>query len=150
MSNVKIYNCLVSSPSDVSKEREICDDVFKRINQNFGKNFGFRVEALKWENIRSGFSSEPQAVINEQLIQNKKINLFIGIMWHRFGTPTTKYSSGTEEEFYAVYELYEKFKNDVSLWIYFNEEKLSFSQIDTEQLNKVKDFKKIISELGGL
>jgi hypothetical protein len=43
----------------------------------------------------------PQQVINDQI---GEYDLFVGMMWNRFGTPTDVAASGTEEEFLgAVY-----------------------------------------------
>lgn len=41
----------------------------------------------------------PQQVINDQI---GEYDLFVGIMWNRFGTPTDVAASGTEEEFQAA------------------------------------------------
>ncbi|MDF7800894.1 hypothetical protein P4C99_15570, partial [Pontiellaceae bacterium B1224] len=63
----KIYTCFIASPSDTKAERDACDVVFNEINQSTGKELGFRVESLRWEqdarpdNERPG-RSEPRCV----------------------------------------------------------------------------------------
>ena len=101
--NVEIYKCFIASPSDTTEERELCDKVFEEINSTLGQQLNFRVESKKWENnARPSFGEDGQAVITEQLLENYQ--LFIGIMWNRFGAPTKRAQSGTEEEFYHAYK----------------------------------------------
>ena len=96
--NVKIFKCFISSPSDTEKEREICEQIFAEINESLGKAYNFRIESLRWENdVRPSFGIDGQDVINKQI--GNDYELFIGIMNKRFGTPTSKAGSGTEEEF---------------------------------------------------
>ncbi len=148
--STKIYKCFVASPGDTAGEREICDKVFSEINQTFGESFGFRVEAVKWENDAvPGFGSDGQDVINSQLTPGEH-DFFIGIMWKKFGTPTPRAGSGTEEEFNQAYEKWNG-DNTQKIQFYFNvSAPENLAQIDTDQLDKVNEFQKKISALGGL
>lgn len=145
MEEVKIYKCFIASPGDTENEREICDRVFQEINKTQGQQFSFRIESKKWENdARPSFGESAQDVINKQLV--KDFQLFIGIMFTRFGVPTKNAESGTEEEFNLAY----KNKDNVEIMFYFNDEKINPNRIDTDQLNKVKAFKNKLSDNGGL
>ncbi len=148
MTNVKIYKCFIASPSDTRKERDICDKVFQEINKTQGEQLGFRIESKKWENdARPSFGKSSQDVINKQLLAD--FQLFIGIMFTKFGTPTEKFNSGTEEEFYLAYDKYEE-KGDIEIMFYFNDEPINPTSIDLKQLSNVKEFKELISDCGGL
>ena len=151
MSNVKIYKCFIASPSNTMDERKVCDTVFREINKGLGEKFNFRIESVKWENDATpDFASEPQQVINDQLFKEKDIKIFIGIMYHHFGTPTKHYGSGTEEEFYQAHAIYEKNPENIKIKFYFNNAPIKLSKINNEQSEKVTEFKQLISELGGL
>ena len=144
----KIYKCFIGSPSDTSKEREICDKVFEEINSTIGETLDFRIESKKWEkNVFPAFGNDSQDVINKQI--GSDYNIFVGIMWKKFGTPTNRADSGTEEEFLNAYKLWEQNK-EIDLMFYFNKEAPKLDDIDTEQLNKVREFSKKIAKLGGL
>ncbi len=39
--NTKIYKCFIASPSDTSRERDICDKVFSEINKGIGQYHNF-------------------------------------------------------------------------------------------------------------
>ncbi|GHV49084.1 hypothetical protein FACS1894181_06920 [Bacteroidia bacterium] len=145
-----IYRCFIASPSDTNNERDICDKVFNEINKNLGEVYNFRIESLKWENdVRPTFGVDGQDVINKQI--GNDYDLFVGIMYKKFGSPTTKAGSGTEEEFNNVYDRYSNNNSSVEIMFYFNNEPpTSLNDIDTTELGKVNTFKKKVSSCGGL
>jgi len=147
-SQAKIYKCFIASPGDTNLEREICEKVFAEINQGIGNTFNFRIESLKWEkNSRPSFGEYSQGIINEQLGDNYQI--FIGIMYKKFGTPTKVAGSGTEEEFYLAYNKITN-KEKIEIMFYFNDESPSkLSDINPSELEKINSFKRKIAELGG-
>ena len=84
MDNVKIFRCFIASPGDTADERELCDKVIEDINTSMGSFFGFRLEAIKWENnVHPAVGTDGQAVINEQI--GLDYDIFIGIMYKKFG-----------------------------------------------------------------
>lgn len=98
------------------------------------------------DSTHPSFGDYPQDVVNSQI--GEDYDVFIGILWSRFGTPTPKYESGTEEEFYRAYERY-KNGDDVELMIYRKDESVPPSKIDAEQLQKVNSFTSEVGKLGG-
>ena len=146
--DTKIYKCFIASPSDTAKEREICDQVFDEINKELGQVYNFRIESLKWENdVRPSFGTDSQNVINNQI--GNDYDLFLGIMYKKFGTPTSKADSGTEEEFNNAWDRYTK-KDNIEIMLYFNNEPINPSEIVPTELEKVNNFKSKVSKLGGL
>lgn len=142
----KIYKCLVASPGDTKKEREICVKIFEELNRGIGESFGFVIERRMWEdNTRPAFGEYSQVVVSEQL--GYDYNLFIGIMNNKFGTETKKAGSGTEEEFNNAYDRIMQ-KENVEIMFYFNDEPVKKSEIIPDELNKVNYFKKKIGNLG--
>jgi len=147
--NVTVLQVLVASPSDVSAEREVLETVIRELNITWTRTLDLRLELIRWEtHIAPDFGIDAQDVINRQLPSD--YDLFIGIMWSRFGTPTKRAGSGTEEEFQQAFERYIAGPKSVRLMIYFKDEKLSPSQLDPSQLMGVLAFKKKVEEHGGL
>jgi hypothetical protein len=144
----KIFKCLVASPGDTKEEREICLKIFKELNKGIGEGYGFFIEERMWEHsTRPSFSGAySQATISDQL--GNDYNIFVGIMNNKFGTETKVAGSGTEEEFNNAYERIKK-KESVEIMFYFNDAPIKKSEIDTSDLNKVRDFKKRVADLGG-
>ncbi|VVO43249.1 hypothetical protein [Pseudomonas fluorescens] len=144
----KIFKCFIASPGDTAEEREICDEVFNTINTTIGQHLNFRIESKKWEkDSRPSFGSDGQDVINRQLL--KEYQIFIGLMWTRFGAPTPRAGSGTEEEFDQAFEAYKK-SSDVEIMMYFNAADAPINKIDLDQLANVRNFKSKVASLGGL
>lgn len=146
--NAEIYKCFIASPSDTSEERSLCDTVFEDINKTLGEQLNFRIESKKWEvDAYPSFGEDGQAVVTEQLLDD--FQLFIGIMWNTFGTPTKRAESGTEEEFNIAYKKHIE-ESSVEILLYFNAEPSDTDSLDLDQVQKVRDFKNKVSGLGGL
>ena len=86
----------VASPGDVSAEREHVKTVGDELNRGIAARAGFVLEVVRWETHARPDMGRAQQLILDQIGQ---CDLFIGIMWRRFGTPTGVAGSGTEEEF---------------------------------------------------
>ncbi|WP_122985409.1 DUF4062 domain-containing protein, partial [Acinetobacter soli] len=143
-----ILNVFLASPSDVSSEREVIQNIINELNKTWSKNLNLRLELLRWEtDVVPSFGESPQDVINQQI--GSDYDIFIGLLWSRFGMPTKDYESGTEEEFYRAYELYNKGK-DIDLLIYFKNDPISLEDIDPHQIQKIKAFKQTMQNLGGI
>ena len=94
----RLIRVFLASPGDLQDERRLANEAVEELNKGIASYLGFRVELKGWEDTLSG-SGRPQAIINQEL---DLCELFIGIMWKKWGTPPAKngqYSSGFEEEF---------------------------------------------------
>jgi ser/thr phosphatase family protein len=139
MENKKIIRCFIASPSDTEKERNICESIFSELNKGIGVSYGVELKSLRWEyDVRPSIGLDGQDVINKQI--GRDYDLFIGIMYTKFGSPTSRAESGTVEEFNNAYEMALKHKK-LDIMFYFNDTSIAPSQIDLEQYKKVKDFK---------
>ncbi|MBX9961027.1 MAG: hypothetical protein K2Y15_12900, partial [Burkholderiaceae bacterium] len=77
-------------------------------------------------------------------------DLFVGIMWARFGTPTSRAGSGTEEEFGRAIDRYRSKPASVGLLFYFKDAPIAPSKIDIAQLQRVQDFQRTVRNSGVL
>ena len=94
--NIKSLTVFISSPSDVQPEREAVKVAIESTNRR-QRSSDIRFEPWAWEDDAvSGIGSTPQDVIDRQ---TPEYDVYIGIMWKRFGTPTSRAGSGTEHEF---------------------------------------------------
>jgi hypothetical protein len=87
----------------------------------------------------------PQGEINKQI---GAYDIFVGIMWKRFGTPTGKANSGTEEEFRRAYDMWEKNKTPRILFYFCTKPFMPKSQEDVEQIGRVIKFHNELSTKG--
>lgn len=94
----------LASPSDVSSERRAVEAVVAELNRSVARQLDLVLELIRWEEMVPA-AGEPQEVIFEQA-RFPELDLFIGILRNRFGTPTAKASSGTEAEFRQALNLF--------------------------------------------
>jgi|SRR5690606_35419398 len=136
---VKIYKAFIASPIDTATERNLCDKIFDEINSGLGDIYKFRIESLKWEkDVRPSIKDKDgQTTIFEQI--GEDFEIFIGIMSKKFGSPTPRAGSGTEEEFNEAFKRYKE-KQNLEIMFYFNEEPpKSMNELNASELVKIED-----------
>lgn len=144
-----VLQVFIASPSDVADEREVLESVVAELNRTWSKSLGVRLELLRWEtSTRPGIGSEPQDVINSQI--GDEYDVFIGILWGRIGTPTSKADSGTLEEFERARARWEADPGSLEIMVYFKDKAIKPSEIDGDQNNRVQHFKRSLGDEGVL
>lgn len=140
------YKIFLASPSDLSEERLAAEEVINELNLVHGSKKGYMLELLKWEthSVPGIAANHVQQLINKDIDQN--YDIFIGMLWTKFGTPTMLSESGTEEEFNIAYARYKESPNQLKVIFYFKNAPKSPTEIDAEQLLKVQAFKKSLEE----
>ena len=91
----KVLTVFLASPGDVVAERKIARKVVDEINDTHSRGLGWHIELLGWEDTLPGVG-RPQERIN---VEVDACDLFVGIVWKRWGSPTGKFDSGFHEEF---------------------------------------------------
>lgn len=146
-----VLSVFVASPSDVDEERARLEETIRDLNNAWSRELGLRLELVRWEtHAYPGFADDVQAVINSQIPDD--YDIFIGIMWYRFGTATGRAGSGTEEEFDRAKKRFDADSNSVQLMIYFKDTPapIAPSKLDHSQLAKVANFRNNLGKEGGL
>ena len=140
---IKIF---VSSPGDVTYERNRLEYVAREINNIIGAKEDIFVKIISWETHCVPGMGRPQGLINEQI---GDYDIFVGIMWKRFGSPTGVADSGTEEEFRLAYKSWRTNESPLRILFYFSQKKyLLNSMSEVEQLKKVIQFKEELRNKG--
>jgi hypothetical protein len=143
----KVLVVFVASPSDLEEERGRLEDHIRELNLTWSKTFGVRLELVRWEtHAFPGAGVDAQDVINRELGDDH--DLFIGMMWGRFGSPTGRAESGTEEEFLRAKARFDADPSALQIMFYFKDAPLPPSKIDPEQLAKVQSFRESLGEEG--
>lgn len=144
-----VLQVLVASPSDVRSEREALEHVIEELNLAWSQTLAIRLELVAWEtHANPGLGNDAQDVINRQIRDN--YDVFIGIMWNRFGTPTSHAGSGTEEEFDRAVKRLREGSEPLDLMLYFKDAPIAPSRIDATQLGKVNEFRARAAKEGAL
>jgi hypothetical protein len=144
-----VLRVFVASPGDVAEERRVLEDVIRELNVTWSGTLGIRLDLIRWEtHANPGFAEDPQQVINEQI--PAEYDIFIGIMWARFGTPTKRAGSGTVEEFENAYERHKVKSDGIEIMFYFKNTPISPNTMIPAQLEMLLNFKSGLGALGGL
>lgn len=139
------YTVFISSLGDVKEERLVAKNIVDEINHWIGHIFPINLKPFLYEfSVYSDLDINPQNTVNNQL---PEIDIFLGIFWTRFGTPTTKFNSGSEEEFYNAFEKKKSEPDKIKMMMFFKEASLPY-ETDFIQFEMVKAFKEKIRYLG--
>lgn len=102
---MRTLRIFISSPGDVTKERERAREVVESLRRRFARHF--LLQAVLWEDLPLQSDMSFQRGI-DAVLSEKGVDIAIFILWSRLGTPLgpaiprpdgTPYLSGTEREF---------------------------------------------------
>ena len=141
MEKLRIF---AASPSDMSAERAKVKTAAEMLKP-LADYLGIVLEVLDWRVVVPDMGCPEQVILNQ--LKPTSWDVFIGILWHRFGTPPggkdpqtqKEYLSGTEEEFKTAYRLWEKCKKP-RIMIYRCIRDIPPEVIDPDQFKCVKEF----------
>lgn len=132
--NVTAYDLLISCPGDVSKYVDVVKECIESFNITTGRLNNAEIVGQHWSTSSFAQSGDrPQEILNKQFVRD--CDAAIAIFWTRFGTPTDKYGSGTEEE------IEEMLSAGKQVFMYFVTESVDLNKVDLEQYKKVQEFK---------
>jgi hypothetical protein len=144
-----VLTVFLASPGDVQPEREKVEEVIHEFNVMWSRPFRIRLELVRWEShAYPGIGTDAQAVINDQIQDD--YDVFIGIMWHRYGTPTGRAGSGTAEEFDRAHARYKRDPSSINLMFYFKDSEPISEHTDPIQIAKVREFQSALQSAGVL
>lgn len=131
---ITAYDLLISCPGDVLQYAEIVKECVESFNHTLGCINNAEIVTRHWDTDSFPQSGDrPQELLNKQFVRD--CDAAVAIFWTKFGTPTDKYGSGTEEE------IEEMLSSGKQVFLYFVDAQINPSVIDMEQYHKVNDFK---------
>jgi glycogen phosphorylase len=141
---MKRLRIFAASPSDTATERAKVETVALMLKP-LADSLGIMVDVAEWSVVVPDMG-RPEQVILDQL-KPTSWDVFIGILWHRFGTPPSgkdaqtqeDYLSGTEEEFKTAYRLWQQYGRP-RIMIYRCTRPIPPEALDPEQFKRVKEF----------
>lgn len=138
----------VGTPGDVQREQELVSHVIEKVNSDISFGLGVTLELFKGSTHGTPGLSRAQSLITPLIDQ---CDIFIGVLWHRFGTPPgiteqgETFESGTEEEFTRALKRWTDNGAHINsmprIMIYFSDRKLDLKKLDTYQYDKVRKFR---------
>jgi hypothetical protein len=130
---------MVSSPADVELERRQVLEAVDELNRTVGPSLSLLIQAFDWSRDVYPGAGRPQGVVNDQL---GAYDIFVGLMWRRFGSLTGHAGSGTEEEFLLAYDSWKQ-SGSPKILFYFCEAPIPYptSPAEVDQLAHVLRFR---------
>lgn len=138
---ITAYDLLISCPGDVNGFIDIIRECVDNFNRVYGNINNMEIATKHWST-----DSYPQSGDKQQELLNKQFvrecDAAVAIFWTKFGTPTDKYGSGTEEE------IEEMLSSNKQVFMYFLDAPVNPSNVDMEQYKKVQAFKEKYRDRG--
>jgi hypothetical protein len=132
---LKVLSVFLASPGDLADERQVAREVIDDLNESIRPS-GLHVELLGWEDTRPG-AGRPQSIINKDV---DSCDLFVGMMWRHWGTPTGTHTSGFEEEFERASGR-RPTHNSPEIWLCFKAIGAEYLKDPGPQLQRVVEFR---------
>ena len=143
-----VITIFLSSPMDVASERSRIASIIQSWNQRNGQSRSLFFNMITWEDlVAPDIGDSPQNVINQQV--GDDYDIFLGLMWSRFGTPTASANSGTEEEFERAV-LRHRTGDKIAVSFLIKTADIPTKNLDGLQFSRVQDFKTKLTEIGCL
>lgn len=142
---VDVYHVFLASPGDVNGERQHVRRFFDDYNRHTAHLWGAEFKLIDWENYATIGVGRPQELITRQTLEKFKdsLALVVGIMAQRFGSPSGKAESGTEEEFEWAKQTHDETGFPEIKWFFRKIEKLELPVAPDEADNALDQWKKV-------
>lgn len=135
----QVFTVMIASPSDVPVARQAVYDSLSEWNDANTRHRNVVLLPLKWETSAvPQIGRDAQAIINEQLVD--QADIVIALFGSRLGQETARDLSGTAEEMNRAHAA------GKPVHPFFSDEPLP-RDVDTEQLNRLRDFQRKLEGL---
>jgi hypothetical protein len=136
----------IASPSDMATEKGLLARVIDSLNKGIGDYLGFILELKEWSSVIPSMGRAEGVILDQLPVQ--EWDIFIGLMWLRFGQPTggkdhltaQDYESGTEEEFSLAYQSWQKNGRPRIMFYRCIRAPQKITQMDLSQYSRVENF----------
>lgn len=142
---IKVF---ISCPSDVEDEKDIAIRACESVSRMLAKE-KISVKPIHWRKdvlpIITG--KDPQKIIDEHL-KEAEYDIYIGILWKRFGEPQDNGKTPTEGEFEDALLRYKQTQKPLTTVFFKQKEFLPHNQYETLQYLEVQKFQEKIKSHG--
>ena len=139
--NITQYDLLISCPGDAAKSVDVIKEVVEEFNQQFSDALGISIRWRYWkDSVYAESGGKPQDLLNKQIVDAS--DLAVAIFKNKFGSPTDKYGSGTEEEIERM------LAEGRQVFLFFDESPVKMSDVDRNEYDKIQLFKEKYKDRG--
>lgn len=146
---IRRFKVFISCPSDIEDERRMVEEVCKQLTETLGPQKDIEIIPIHWEkDVVPVITGEgAQTIINDQIGQHD-YDIYIGILWKRFGNKQANGMTPTEEEFKIALDNHQKKKRPI-IQFYFKRDEVSIESTEqAQQVLEVCRFRERVRRLG--
>ncbi len=155
--NYQKLRIFLASPGDVAKEREAVRSVVAELNKTgsgLADSRGIQFEVIGYDTHVAPDMGRPQGVTFTQLPPDKW-DIFIGILWQRFGSPTgevdpqtgKEFESGSIEEFSRAYAFWHQ-HGAPRILFYRSKQPVNVFDLKPEQIQALQKVESFFAQFG--
>ena len=137
----KIIRAFISSPEDVRNERELIENLIRELNTVWIKEHGIYIDLVKWESLpySSGIGMDQTTELAIDQLTDDDYDLFIGLLWRRFGARVPRVGAGTADEFEQAYE--RSYYSERPAMFYFKRAPIPPELMNSKEVAEVRRFR---------
>jgi len=137
-------NVFISCPGDVTSEKNALIKFIQDKNTEYHTKYQITLDVVDWESDLKRSEDRSQKSANIYL---EKTNIYIGMMWKKYGTDTGLVDSGTFEE-YIIANLNREKRKNIEILFFFKDFKIdtNTSDEDLDQFEEIRKFKNRLIE----
>ena len=137
MKRITLTRIFVASPSNMSAERAKILSAAE-VLRPLADNLQIALKVVDWRAVVPDMGRSEKIILDQ--LKPTSWDVFVGILWHRFGTPSGKeFQSGTEEEFSVAYRLWKR-HGKPRIMMYRCNRPAPLDALDPNQFKRVKEF----------
>lgn len=139
--SARIIRVFISSPEDVRNERELIENLIRELNSVWIKEHGRYMDLVKWESLpySSGIGIDQTTELAIDQLTDDDYDLFIGILWRRFGARVPRIGAGTADEFEQAYE--RSYYSERPAMFYFKRAPIPPELLNSKEVAEVRRFR---------
>lgn len=139
---VRQIRVVISCPSDVDKEKDIIISLCNTLSNHIFAKKNIHIKSIHWaKDVPRVITGEgPQGIIDKYL-EDQDYDIYIGILWKRFGDPQPNGLTPTESEFEDALKRYEKIRRPLIKFLFKTEKFYLNDEYETSQLLALQKFK---------
>ncbi len=148
---IKQIKILISCPADVENIKDLIEKCCSNFNPTFSKNENIVFEVVHWKKNVSPIitGGRAQDIINLEF-EDQEYDIFIGILWKKFGEKQTNGKTPTEEEYEIALNNYKEKQRPKKVKVYFKQDPFEMPKTEEDllQMTEILRFKKQIQKEG--
>lgn len=147
--SLKQIKVFISCPSDVHKEKDIIIRVCDALSDRVFNKKNIYIKAVHWaKDIPRIITGEGPQKIIDRYLDEENYDIYIGILWGRFGEPQSNGLTPTEGEFEDALKRYKETGRPVIKFFFKKEKLYPDNEYAASQLLAIQKFKKRTVALG--